>query len=327
MSNCIKCSKSVSRSSKDKVECQVCRAFYHGSCVGLGDAEISVLSELGKVWTCEPCGRERRLSRSLSDGDSVLCDVTSTDSIKNMISSLSKKVDDGLKRLEKDLGASLDLCHSKLDESSKLSANQLLLIEKQNELIETLRVENLGLTKKVAELTERLDDVEQYSRANTLEIYGVPSSINENVAQTVIGVGKALDLAITEDMIDVCHRLKQLNNRPSSGIIVRFVRRTDKEQFLARRRIKRTLSTRHLGLSTDSPIYVNQSLSQRRRVLFAKAKKIKNDCGFKFLWVDRTGNIKMRKVEGSVIHTIKSDSDLAKLSVSVTNVEPGNSVK
>ncbi|XP_039290884.1 uncharacterized protein LOC120352763 isoform X3 [Nilaparvata lugens] len=48
---------------------------------------------------------------------------------------------------------------------------------------------------------------------------------------------------------------------------------------------------------------------------------------FYFVTVDRTGNIKMRKKEGSVIHTIKSDSDLAKLSVLVANVDPGNSVK
>ncbi|XP_039290878.1 uncharacterized protein LOC120352763 isoform X2 [Nilaparvata lugens] len=44
---------------------------------------------------------------------------------------------------------------------------------------------------------------------------------------------------------------------------------------------------------------------------------------FYFVTVDRTGNIKMRKKEGSVIHTIKSDSDLAKLSVLVANVDPG----
>ncbi|XP_022186663.2 uncharacterized protein LOC111045539 [Nilaparvata lugens] len=286
----------------------MCRVFYHGSCVGLNETELSVLAEQGRSWLCSPCNHKRRLSRSLSDTG-----VNDSEDVKEMIRLLGEKIDSGLKRLENDLGSSLNMCHEKLDENSQLLMAQKAIIEKQNELIDSLRQENQNLSKRVSELSERLDDAEQYSRSNTLEIFGVPTSQNEDVTQTVIGVGKALDLKITEDMIDVCHRLKPLNNRPSSGIIVRFVRRTVKEAFLAKRRVKRTLSTRHMGLAMDSPIYINQSLSQRKRILFAKAKKVQSERDFKFLWIDRSGNIRIRKSEGTTIHTIKSEIDIAKL--------------
>ncbi|KAG8334164.1 hypothetical protein J6590_096541 [Homalodisca vitripennis] len=52
-----------------------------------------------------------------------------------------------------------------------------------------------------------------------------------------------------------------------------FVRRLDKEEFLRRRRVKRTLSTRHIGATDDRPIYDNESLSRARRALYALARK------------------------------------------------------
>ncbi|KAG8250378.1 hypothetical protein J6590_103211 [Homalodisca vitripennis] len=73
-----------------------------------------------------------------------------------------------------------------------------------------------------------------------------------------------------------------------------FVRRLDKEEFLRRRRVKRTLSTRHIGATDDRSIYVNESLSPARRALYALARKYQREKNFKFLWV-RNGKIFLRK--------------------------------
>ena len=77
--------------------------------------------------------------------------------------------------------------------------------------------------------------------------------------------------------------MKKQNNRPTPGIIVKFVRRCHKEQLLAKRRVIRDLSTRHLGMDEDNYIYINQSLTLHGRVLFAKAKEIKRDKGYEYL--------------------------------------------
>ncbi|XP_039296323.1 uncharacterized protein LOC120354115 [Nilaparvata lugens] len=326
--NCRKCTKLIVRSSKDKtnkVQCSVCKENFHGQCLGLSDADLNGLLISGRAWMCADCACERRRSRSHSDGG-IVCsvntkDVSSLDGLKKLIHELGEKMDSGLKRLEQDLGKSLDLCHEKLDENSCILATQQAIIDKQNQLIESLRLENLALSKKVTELSVRLDDAEQYSRSNTLEIYGVPVTQNEDVSSIIKEVGKALDVAITEDMIDACHRLKQQNNRPSPGIIVRFVRRAIKEKMLERRRVKRTLSTRHIGMPMDTPVYINQSLCPARRILFAKTKRVKNQMNFKFLWVDKTGNIKIRRDENSAIHLIKTDNDITKLAGSGSGVD------
>lgn len=73
-------------------------------------------------------------------------------------------------------------------------------------------------------------------------------------------VGKALNIDIDEGMIDACHRIGRKGSekdRPR-GIIVKFLRRTDRDTLMNKRREqKRDFSTRHLGMATDTPIYVN----------------------------------------------------------------------
>ncbi|KAG8328987.1 hypothetical protein J6590_097483 [Homalodisca vitripennis] len=57
----------------------------------------------------------------------------------------------------------------------------------------------------------------------------IPVTSNEDVLTIVKDVGRALDLTISDTMMDACHRLgaKQSGNN-SPGIIVKFVRRLDK---------------------------------------------------------------------------------------------------
>ncbi|XP_046662873.1 voltage-dependent calcium channel subunit alpha-2/delta-4-like [Homalodisca vitripennis] len=78
---------------------------------------------------------------------------------------------------------------------------------------------------------------------------------------------------LSEAGIDACHRINRGSKRPTSGIIVKFLRRDDADALIERRKVKRDFSTRHLsGYQQDSPVYVNLSLAPARRVLFAKAQ-------------------------------------------------------
>ncbi|XP_046666370.1 uncharacterized protein LOC124358119 [Homalodisca vitripennis] len=177
-------------------------------------------------------------------------------------------------------------------------------------LIEALTTENSQLKKKVKELETRLEDIEQYSRSNCIEIQGIPLEPAENVLNIVKDVGRALDFDISDTMVDACHRLgvQKTGDKPP-GIIVKFVRRMDKESFIQRRRVKTTLSTRHIGRKDDCPIYVNESLSPARRRLHALARKFQREKNYKFLWV-RNGKIFMRKEDKAPVKVISSEEDL-----------------
>ncbi|XP_039299102.1 uncharacterized protein LOC120354963 [Nilaparvata lugens] len=119
-----------------------------------------------------------------------------------------------------------------------------------------------------------MDDLEQYSRRNTVEIYGVPSVADEDVAEVVLQVCKTLNMDVNKDSIDACHRLRKRENRPTAGIAVRFVRRSDVETLPQRRKMKGDLNTQHMGFIGDAkPVYINRSSTAKMRLLFARCEK------------------------------------------------------
>ncbi|KAG8324190.1 hypothetical protein J6590_098255 [Homalodisca vitripennis] len=109
-------------------------------------------------------------------------------------------------------------------------------------------------------------------------------------------------------MIDVCHCVGTKDNpsRPH-GIIVKFVRRTDKERLINKRREEmQELSTKQFGLAVDKPIFVNESLSPARRRLLGQAQEVKKTRNINYLWL-RGGNILMRVIDGSPKITLSNE--------------------
>ncbi|KAG8295239.1 hypothetical protein J6590_084247 [Homalodisca vitripennis] len=54
-------------------------------------------------------------------------------------------------------------------------------------------------------------------------------------------------------------------NSPQPGIVVKFVRRLDKEELLRKRIVKSKFFTRHMNFSMDQPVYINEALYEGSR--------------------------------------------------------------
>lgn len=303
MSGCGVCVKSIT-SKQTKLTCGDCKRDFHASCLKYSKADVDCLNEEGLVWRCKDCQSTRRKSMrfesSADEGKLSLEDIMA----------VVTEIRDSQKNYEKSFNEACNSMDTQLMENTKALKEQKEQNERLCELIESLSSENKELKRKVRVLEDRLESMEQYSRSNCVEIQGIPVTPGEDVLSVVKEVGKALDFPISDSMVDVCHGLgvRQSGNRPS-GIIVKFVRRIDKEEFLQRRRVKRTLSTRHIGRSDDRPIYVNESLTPARRALHALARKYQRERGFKFLWV-RNGKIFLRKEEKAPVKVITREEDL-----------------
>lgn len=301
MSACEECSDVLGKAFK--VQCVTCAKWYHKKCIN----NYNRFTE----WNCQKCVTNKNTPKSCPD-------EKTTPSLENIFSLLQeltaevRRMKEEQKARETDLGNSLELCHKKLDDNALLIANQQKDLIECVDKIEKLTQENINLKEKVRVLGNRLGDAEQYSRRNTIEIQGVPDIPNESVQDTVRKIGQALDIEINPEMIDACHRLPKTPNQTHRTIIAKFVRRTDKDHFMERRRVKRNLSTRHANLPGDNTVYVNESLSPERRKLLAQARVIRREKNYAFIWV-RQGIIKLRKNQGSDAIIINSEEDLAKL--------------
>lgn len=306
MPNCGECTKVINLKNL-KVVCNDCSKEFHASCLRMSKADIDCITADGLVWRCSSCASTRRKSMRLeSDADEG---KTSLEDLMKVI----QEIRESQKAYEKGYNVAYEALNDKLEENTSVLKMQGEKMEKYFNLIEQLTTENKQLKEKLKVLEERLEDSEQYSRCNAVEIHGIPQEPNENVVDLVKCVGKALDMNISDSMIDACHRLgKKQNGINPPGLIVKFVRRLDKEEFLRKRRVKRTLSTRHMGRTDDRPVYINESLSPARRKLLAMTRAVQKEKNYKFLWV-RNGRIFVRREENARFVIVATQDDLSKL--------------
>ena len=143
-------------------------------------------------------------------------------------------------------------------------------------------------TKQIGNLQYMHDNLEQYSRKNSLELYGIPEGAYESTEEAVLKVAEALDVQITPQDIEITHKLKRRGNKP---VIVKFTSHKKKTQlYKARIKLKdikvHDIFPNYAAATQESNdrIYINENLTQYRRDLVSKASKMKKDDMIFSLW-------------------------------------------
>lgn len=104
---------------------------------------------------------------------------------------------------------------------------------------------NVHLKAENERLSQRVNELEQYQRANNLEIKGVPGG---NDVMTVIkSIGVAVGESISESDIDTCHWVSTAQTGVKN-IVVRFVQRMKRNRVHMKAR-KKHLTCEDLGLT------------------------------------------------------------------------------
>lgn len=299
---CRKCNNKISR-HEDNISCTgPCAATFHLKCANMSMDVFMEKRRNGELseWACVSCGtNSSKISGAGSFSGEVSSILPDNPQLTDIISLLNNLLTENIK-----LQKSVAETHSKLD--AQTSQLQQLLVRTK-----VLEDENRKLKVENEELKISHDDLEQYSRRNCIEIHGIPEVQGENIISEVIKIGRAIGEEIKPTTIDNCHRLgKQIKDSPViRGIIVKFVRNFDKEQFLKCRKVKRNLNTLELGFNVNNIVYVNENLTQRRRSLMARARKMKRVFNLAYVW-SKNGRVYVRERENTKIILINSDKDL-----------------
>ena len=80
-------------------------------------------------------------------------------------------------------------------------------------------------------LYESLDDLQQYSRKNSLEIHGVLEDLYTSEEDVVIKLSEVLDEPVRGEDIDITHKIYSGKNKPRN-IIVKFISHKKKNCIL-----------------------------------------------------------------------------------------------
>ncbi|KAH7979755.1 hypothetical protein HPB49_010860 [Dermacentor silvarum] len=199
---------------------------------------------------------------------------------------------------------SVEHCSESCDSVNALTLEMKTLRE---ELVAT-RNSNEKLAAENKQLQMKIEELEQYSRANNLEIKGAPDEGEpfDTVQKICVAVGEPL----ARDDVDICHRVGT-NKTGVKNIVVRFVRREKRNAVLAKSK-KARLSTTAIGFRTTGPIYVNEHLTRQDKQLLGAANAKKREVGWRFVWT-HGGKIFARKSESSDMLMIACREGLDKM--------------
>ena len=137
-------------------------------------------------------------------------------------------------------------------------------------------------------LSKELDDLEQYTRKHSLEIYGVPENIYTTTEEVVLKLGEALNVPIQPDDIVISHKLKARNN----PIIVKFLSHKVKSNLYKKRVELKNVKVSDLfpttsyatAIGRDNRLFLNENLTAYRRRIVTKANNTKKDDLLSSVW-------------------------------------------
>eukprot|EP00794_Sanderia_malayensis_P021306 gene21306-biopygen16342 len=142
-----------------------------------------------------------------------------------------------------------------------------------------------------------------------LEINGFPRSAEEDPCKITLDLAQKLGIALSEDNIEACHRI---STNDKAGFIVEFSSRKKRDELLIARKKLANISIKDFGYKSEGKIFINESLTAKRKALIRELKSSKEQYRFKYVW-SKKGTIFIRKDENSRAIRINNFNDLNKL--------------
>lgn len=294
----------------DGVQCTACMKWLDFSCAQLTEVGWRRLGEQRRSdWKC-PCCRASPLPSPTGNPISLEVVLKEIRELKQQFTVLPTLIEDVkvVKNELRELKTSSDFFSSKLDDFS----TQMADIQKRITKFEKLNQKVFSLEADIITLKSNLSDLDQRSRLNNVEIKGVPIKKGENLFSIVESISKATGTSFCRTQVNFLHR-SPLHGTNDKSIIVSFLNRYVKDEFIASARSCKSLSAADLGYTnTKQRVYINDHLNAATKVLLNKTKLKTREANYKYVWV-KHGKIHVRKNDTSPVLIIVKDQDLNKL--------------
>ncbi|XP_073948959.1 uncharacterized protein [Choristoneura fumiferana] len=300
------------------VNCSHCSGAYHFRCSGVQETTFKKMTADKRAsWKCLQC---RQSDGGIGDSFSEL--IKEIKGLKLQINSMHDGLDQALQGIV-NIESKLTAMETRMDGFE----SRLTLTESKVERLQSLEADYKNLESQFAALKSNEDGRDQFCRMNNVEISGVPQKNGENLLTILRNIAVKVGFELRETDVDVIHRVRRFTTtagdagraadpRPPA-IVVRFCQRRRKDELVAAARARRNLTSADAGLpGAASPIYVNEHLTAAKKLLLKRARDIKNELSYSYLWVKQC-KIYMRKKDGSRIHVISNADDLSKLKYEV----------
>ena len=166
--------------------------------------------------------------------------------------------------------------------------------------------------EETEQLWSAFDDLEQYTRKNSLEIHGIPQNAYSDTDMAVIKVAEALNITVEPEDIEISHKLRR-----GTAILAKFCSHKVKSKIY-----KERVKLKHVKISDLFPsyastgqqhrIFVNENLTAYRRRMVGKANKRRQEGTLTSVWT-LDGKMYIKTSPGGAPVRIFSEEDLDNL--------------
>ncbi|XP_063384735.1 uncharacterized protein LOC134670846 [Cydia fagiglandana] len=314
MVKCARCNEDV----LDVIQCSRCKHYLDYKCAGVTEGGWRKLGERQRQWKCPNCktaaasGASPAPPTTSSVEPPVVAAKTLT--LEHVMEELNKvngslavlsTVASDIKEIRSDI--------SDLRATVNQYATDIKNLDERLTKVEEAHKELPALKSRLLELEECVSDTDQWLRLNNVEIKGVPQKNHENLFDIVSKIGSKIMCPLANPAINFVARVPSRDNSSrDKSIVLSFINRYVKEDFVAAAKQNRTLCPLDLGLEGTGRIYVNDHLTVRNKILLSKTKKLAQEHEYEFKWV-KNSKIFVRKNTSSQVIAIKNEKDLLKI--------------
>ena len=173
------------------------------------------------------------------------------------------------------------------------------------------------LEEELQETADQVNELEQYSREQCINVNGVPEKQNENVAQLVLEIARAAGAELSPSDVDAAHRVGRPRDGKHRAIIVRFVSFTARQRVYDRRRELRDLTAERgpqssLTTAELKNVFISGSLTKRNEETMYNARQLKKQRKIWGAWTDN-GKMKIKLEKNAPTRIIRSTQNLRDL--------------
>ena len=165
---------------------------------------------------------------------------------------------------------------------------------------------NMLLSNQLNETGKQCWANAQYSCRECIEIVGIPSTADkENLKSKVCEFFYKIEVTVTENDIEACHRLN------GDKTIAKFCKHKMCQNVFHKKGSLKKVKQSDVGLSGETPLFINESLCSYYKGLWNKCKELWNE---KLLYPYFTinGNVKYTLREGGKVYTVTHKNDFKK---------------
>lgn len=255
--------------------------------------------------------------------------------LSTKLDNFAKELHESVKNLKVEFTKTTDFLGEQikdLDGVVRAVSDRVLHLEQENERLRSElgavtrageESDSGGLRDVIDQLRSDLNDREQASLLNDVEITGVPEFEAEScgtiVTSLAFKIGVSLEL---RDVVSVS-RVGPPRTKPLVGetlprprpIVVTLSRRSLRDDIIRCARVRREgITTSDLGLPQHDPkrVYFNERLTKTNRKLFGMAREAGRAHRWKYVWT-REGRVNVRRDDKSVAHRICSEKDIKRV--------------